>query len=1060
MRKLQSINDFKALHSRLMKDRDPDKTTVVISAGTCGQASGANDIISITKREILTRGLTERISLRITGCHGWCEIEPSVLIEPYGTLYPNVTIEGMERIIEAVDQSRVIDDLLYEDPVTGKKIERACDTRFYKKQVRTLMSRNEKIDPIRIFNYISNGGYSSLMAVLEKSNPESVIDEVKKSGIRGRGGAGFPTGVKWELLSKQNCDRGKFLVCNADEGDPGAYMDRSLLEGNPHSIIEGMLIGAYATGATNGIIYVRAEYPLAIKHLVIALRQAGELGLTGKNVLGTDFSFDIQLFRGAGAFVCGEETALIASIEGKMGEPRQRPPFPIQKGIENMPTAINNVETWANVPVIISKGGVGFAKTGTEGNTGTKIFSLVGKARNTGLVEVPLGMKISEVVHEIGGGPSGNKKIKAVQTGGPSGGCIPASQFDLPIDYDNLAKVGTIMGSGGMIVMDESTCMVDVAKYFMSFLKDESCGKCFPCRKGTQRMYEILDDISKGKATMADLDLLEELAAVVKDTTMCGLGQSAANPVLSTLRYFRDEYIEHIVNKRCPAGVCKELTGAPCQSACPIDTEAWRYIAHIAHGEYEQAYAAIREANPFPSVCARVCNHPCELNCRAGAIGGEPISIRSLKRFVTDRVEPSTYVPVMMKESKKTASKIAIVGAGPAGLTAAHYLSLKGYRVSVFESESKPGGMMYTAIPAYRLPRQELDKEINSILNNNITLECNKTLGKDITVDSLLGDGFKSVFLALGAHKSRPLQIEGEDVEGVYPSIKFLRDFNVSGKSGLSGSVGIIGGGNSAIDAARVAIRQEDVREVTILYRRTRLEMPAYAEEIEAALEEGIKLITLATPKRIVATHGKIAGIECLKNELGEPDSSGRRRPVPIEGSEFIISLDALVVAISESSDIDCLTVAGSSAIDTDSKRGIVIVDKDTLATNRPGVFAGGDLVTGPNTIVDAIAAGKKAAVMIDRYIKGEELKQAPIVRLPDKFIPPVEVVSNDTQDAGRVENPRVPVDSRKADFSEVEISLTEEQARYEACRCLRCDLEFTAPQEEEQAETAEERIA
>ncbi|MDQ7779203.1 MAG: NADH-quinone oxidoreductase subunit NuoF, partial [Planctomycetota bacterium] len=525
------------------------------------------------------REMAEKVDLRITGCHGFCQMEPSVLVEPRGTFYPKLATKDMVRIIGAVAIDEVIEDLLFVDPKTGARIERQDDIPFFRDQTRTLLSRQEKVDPIRIYNYIESGGYSALARVLEKRDPKWIIEEVKSSGLRGRGGAGFPTGLKWEFLAKAPGKDGKFLVCNADEGDPGAYMNRTVLEGNPHSIMEGMLIGAYATGATAGVLYVRAEYPLAIKHLIIALRQARELGLLGDNILGTGFSFDLSLVKGAGAFVCGEETALIKSIEGKMGEPRQRPPFPVQKGIDGKPTAINNVETWANVPLIINSGASGFARVGKKGNSGTKIFSLVGKIRNTGLVEVPMGMSIGKIVDEIGGGAVGKAKIKAVQTGGPSGGCIPARKFDLPIDYESLTQAGSIMGSGGMIVMDENTCMVDVAKYFMNFLKDESCGKCYTCRKGTQRMWEILDDISKGKGTLEQVDLLEELARVVKDTTMCGLGQTAANPVLSTLQYFRDEYMEHIKNKRCPAAVCKvlitysiskECTGCmACAKACP-----------------------------------------------------------------------------------------------------------------------------------------------------------------------------------------------------------------------------------------------------------------------------------------------------------------------------------------------------------------------------------------------------------------------------------------------------------------------------------------------------------
>ena len=601
------------------------------------------------------------------------------------------------------------------------------------------------------------------------------------------------------------------------------------------------------------------------------------------------------------------------------------------------------------------------------------------------------------------------------------------------------------MGSGGMIVMDNNTCIVDVARYYMNFLKDESCGKCFTCRKGTQRMFEILDDFCSGKGNSKQLGLLEELAEVVKDTSMCGLGQSAPNPVLSSLQYFRDEYKDHIENKHCPAGVCKELVGAPCQSACPLGTEAWRYIAHIARGEYEQAYMAIREANPFPSVCARVCHHPCEDKCRAGTSGGDPIAIRALKRFVTDRVDPSTYVP-KRPEVVKNGFKVAIVGAGPAGLTAAHYLSLKGYKSTIFDSEQKPGGMMFSAIPAYRLPREVIEKEIDSLFDDNITLQCNTTLGEDISIDGLFEEGYKAVFLALGAHKSRALRIEGEDADGVYPSIQFLRGFNVLGKKLAKGKVAVIGGGNSAVDAARVALRQETVESVTIFYRRTQTEMPAYEEEIEASIQEGVKLETLVTPIRIIADGGRLSGLECLRNRLGEPDASGRRRPVPIEGSEFIVPLDTLVVAISEGSDIDSISVASSMEIATDEKTETVKVDFRTLQTNRPGVFAGGDLVTGPNTIVEAIAHGKKAAVMIDRYIKDEELIQPRVVRLPEIYVAPPEDEDQFDEHIARVETPRADVQWRKRGFAEVEMSLTVDEAKREARRCLRCDLEFTRP--------------
>ena len=1052
MKRLSSIQELADFRGRIAHEREVryDKPTLIVCAGTGGQASGSNDIIRIIKRYILDHSLQEKVTLRITGCQGFCEMDPFILVEPGRRLYPKLKMEHVPRVIESAVGGFVDEGLIYKDPREQKAYHCQNDIDFFKKQTRTILGNNERLDPIRILSYVEQNGYGALQRALEKNDPEWIVEEVKMSGLRGRGGAGFPTGKKWELArASGNGHHDKYVVCNADEGDPGAYMDRSLLEGNPHQVIEGMTIAALAIGATKGIIYVRSEYPLAIKHALIAIRQARELGLLGQNILGTGTDFDIEIVRGAGAFVCGEETALIKSIEGFRGEPRQRPPYPIAKGINGCPTCINNVETLANIPVVIRHGGEEFAQVGVPGNTGTKIFSLVGKIKNTGLVEVPLGTSLAEVVYAIGGGPVGKAKIKAVQTGGPSGGCIPARMFDIPIEYDSLAKVGSIMGSGGMIVMDENTCMVDVAKYFMSFLKDESCGKCFTCRKGTQRMYEILDDISRGKATLKDLDTLEELAEVVKDTSMCGLGQSAANPVLSTLKYFRREFERHITEKRCDAFVCTDLVGAPCQSACPLGTEAWRYVAHIGRGEYDEAYRVIREANPFPSVCGRVCHHPCEERCKAGTSGGDPVAIRALKRFVTDRIDPSSYVPQREIWPNGKPPRVAVVGSGPAGLTAAHYLSLKGMRVTVFEAEDKPGGMLYCAIPNYRLPQDVIDAEIKALLDENITLKCNTALGKDFTVDSLMKDGFQSVLVALGAHKSRPLQLENEDVEGVYPSIEFLKAFNQRGDSLARGRVGVIGGGNSAIDAARMALRQKDVESVTILYRRTRDEMPAFGEEIEAAEQEGIKLQTLVTPTRVVAYSGHLAGLECCKNELGDVDSSGRRRPVPIKNTEHVIELDTLVVAISEDAGIDAIGPAKESGIEV-TNWNTVKTDEATLQTNRPGVFAAGDVVTGPNTVVEAIAAGKKAAVMIDRYVRGESLVRPAQPRLPSVFVEPVKV-EGELMLAERAETPRAPAEWRRRNFAEVEVAFSVEEARREACRCLRCDLDFTKPKEEKE---------
>jgi NADH-quinone oxidoreductase subunit F len=1051
--KLSTVDEFSEFRRRIRDDKklQYDTPILVVCAGTGGQASGSNDIVRIIKRYILDRGLQTKVGLRVTGCQGFCEMDPFIVVEPGRHLYPKLKMNDVPRVIDAAVGGFVDEELIYRDPHDRKQYHSQDDIPFFRKQKRVILGSNQKLDPIRIVNYIEMGGYAASEKVLSNVDREWIVNEVKKSGIRGRGGAGFPTGTKWELArASGNGAEQKYIVCNADEGDPGAYMDRSLLEGNPHAIVEGLLIGGIAIGATQGFIYVRSEYPIAIKHTIIALRQARDLGLLGDNILGTGIDFDITIVRGAGAFVCGEETALIKSVEGFTGEPRQRPPYPIERGIGYHPTCINNVETLANIPVIIDRGADAYAKVGVPGNTGTKIFSLVGKIQNTGLVEVPLGIKISEVVYDIGGGASGRTKIKAVQTGGPSGGCIPASKFDLPIDYDSLIKAGSIMGSGGMIVMDEDTCMVDVAKYFMGFLKNESCGKCFTCRKGTQRMYEILDDVSKGGATMDDLDLLEELAHVVKDTTMCGLGQSAPNPVLSTLRYFRGEYERHIKDRRCDAYVCKDLVGAPCQSACPLGTEAWRYVALIGHGEFEEAYRVIREPNPFPSICARVCHHPCESKCRAGATGGDPVAIRALKRFVTDRIDPSTFQPRREEWNDGTPPKVAIIGAGPAGLTAAHYLSLKGCKVTVFDAEKEPGGMLTCAIPSYRLPRELIEKEIESLLDDNITLNCGVALGRDIDIDELFESGYQAVLLAIGAHKSKPLRLENEDVEGVYPSIEFLKAFNLQEQQLARGKVGVIGGGNSAIDAARMAMRLNDVDEVTILYRRTRDEMPAFSEEIEAADQEGISLQTLVTPVRIVSKDGHLTGLECVRNELGDADESGRRRPKPIEGTEHQIALDTLIVAIGEDSGIDAITPAKSSRLEI-TPWNTVRTDPTTMQTNRPGVFAAGDVVRGPNTVVEAIADGKRAALIIERHLKNEPLVQPLSANLPRVYVEPV--VDETALGGQRAETPRAPADWRKRNFAEVEVTMSQSEARRESLRCLRCDLEFTRDEGEKLAE-------
>ena len=558
------------------------RSHVLVCGGTGCTSSGSQRIIEKLEKEIAANGLSEEVGVVKTGCFGLCALGPIMIVYPEGTFYSMVREDDIPEIVsEHLLKGRVVRRLLYDETTKTEKIIPLNETDFYKKQHRVALRNCGVIYPENIEEYIGTGGYEALGIVLTEKKPQDVIQILLDSGLRGRGGAGFPTGLKWKFAAQNEADQ-KYVCCNADEGDPGAFMDRSILEGDPHAVLEAMAIAGYAIGASQGYIYVRAEYPIAVKRLEIAISQAREYGLLGENIFDSGFSFDIELRLGAGAFVCGEETALMTSIEGNRGEPRPRPPYPALKGLFRKPTILNNVETYANIPQIIVNGPEWFASMGTEKSKGTKVFALGGKINNTGLVEIPMGTTLREIVEEIGGGVPNGKKFKAAQTGGPSGGCIPAEHFDVPIDYDNLIAIGSMMGSGGLIVMDEDTCMVDIAKFFLEFTVDESCGKCTPCRIGTRRMLEILDKITKGQATLEDLDKLEELCFHLKENSLCALGQTAPNPVLSTLRYFRDEYIAHIVDRRCPAGVCKDLVQyridpdkcrgcTLCARTCPAD---------------------------------------------------------------------------------------------------------------------------------------------------------------------------------------------------------------------------------------------------------------------------------------------------------------------------------------------------------------------------------------------------------------------------------------------------------------------------------------------------------
>ena len=616
MVKLTSPEQLESCREKLQAARKQDKPCVAICGGTGCRANRGLEVARTFRNILKKRLLGEKVDVRITGCHGFCERGPLVVLLPGGTLYVSVTPDDVEEIVTAsIEGDSIVERLTYQMPGTKKRVSRELDIPFYANQQRLVLAKSGKIDPTSIDDYIVVGGYASLAEAITAMEPDEIIRWMEKSGLRGRGGGGFPTGHKWRAC-REAAGYPKYVLCNGDEGDPGAFMDRSIMEGNPHSVLEGMAIGAYAIGSDRGYIYVRHEYPLAVENLGIAIKQAEEYGLLGNNILGTDFSFKVRISRGAGAFVCGESTALMASIEGFSGEPRAKHIHTSEKGIFGKPTTLNNVETWANVPLIIDKGWEWFANMGTKTSTGTKVFSLVGKVKNTGLVEIPMGITLRHIIFDIGGGVADNRKFKAVQTGGPSGGCLPADELDLPVDFERLTEAGSMMGSGGMIVMDDRTCMVEVARYFTKFLTKESCGKCTACREGLLRMDELLEKITCGRGCAEDVELLEEVGLYVQTNSICGLGKTAANPTLSTLKYFKDEYISHVVDRRCPAGVCKELTtfridGAKCKAcgkcikSCPVEAiTGEKKVAHIISQDRCIKCGACREVCPFDAVVA------------------------------------------------------------------------------------------------------------------------------------------------------------------------------------------------------------------------------------------------------------------------------------------------------------------------------------------------------------------------------------------------------------------------------------------------------------------------
>jgi len=1022
----------------MVTDNMKQNRIIYVCRGT-GCVSGGGDLVyEALQAEVEKLNLSD-IEVGFTGCHGFCQQGPNVIVEPDGIFYTHVEPEDAGDIATSHLRDGIpVERLFYCDPVTGEAIPQYSDIKFYAMQERVVLRNCGHINPEKIEDYLERGGYGSLRKVLLEMTPEGVIEEIKKSGLRGRGGAGFSTGTKWEF-ERIATGSPKYAICNADEGDPGAFMDRSILEADPHAVIEGLTIGAYAMGASRGYVYVRAEYPLAVSRLKIALKQAKENGFLGENILGSDFSFTIQIKLGAGAFVCGEETALLASIESRRGMPRPRPPYPANSGLDQKPTTINNVKTLATVPIVIEKGADWFAGIGTEKSKGTAVFALTGKIANSGLVEVPMGTPLSHIINDIGGGVPRGKQFKSVQTGGPSGGCIPARLIDLPVDYESLAGVGSIMGSGGMVVLDESTCMVEIARFFVSFTQAESCGKCTPCRLGTRQMLDILTRITEGKGKQGDIETLLKIATTVKESSLCNLGMTAPNPVISTINYFRDEYETHILEKKCPAAVCDALMISPCQHTCPVGINVPKYVAHIAEGEYLEAVETIRERNPFPSICGRICHHPCELRCRRGELD-DPVAIRELKRFAADwYFANATENPEPFPVTKS--QRVAVVGAGPTGLACAYYLTQSGYPVTIFEALPVGGGMLSVAIPEFRLPREVIQREIDYIGQKGVEIRYNTPVNTNFTIEDIKAEGYEAVFIAAGAQRSQRVGIPGEldDIDGFYYGLKFLRDTKIGREIQVGKRAAIIGGGNVALDSARTALRL-GAEEVSIYYRRSREEMPVTGIEYDQAVDEGININFLTTPTRIVSENWKISGLQCSRMSLGAPDESGRRRPIPVPGSEFFAEADTVIAAVGQAPDLSFLPI--NSELER-TRWETLVVDNNTLATNVEGVFAGGDFVTGPGMVIEAIAAGRRACIAIDKYLN-KDSSRVEMYDLKKRVIEDTRVAEIDEswEEQPRLSVPILPPNERKTSFNEVELSFSEDTARREAKRCLRCDLE------------------
>ena len=1024
--KILNSNDLLRIKEEYNHYIDNYKWTITVCSGAGCMSSKSEQVREALVAELEKQGLKDKVLIKVTGCMGLCDAGPMMLISPENVLYCYLLPENIAEIVsEHFINGNILAKFAYIEPQSEKRIPYIKDIPFFQKQEKLVLKNCGEVDYRSLDEYIARDGFIALDKALNKMSHQEVIDEIKKSGLRGRGGGGFPTGMKWQFAADNKSDQ-KYIICNADEGDPGAFMDRSLLEGDPFNLIEGMIIGGYAIGASKGYIYVRAEYPIAIERLDQAIKKSKEAGILGDKILGSDFSFSLEIRIGAGAFVCGEETALIASIEGRRGEPNQKPPYPSDSGLHAKPTVINNVETFGNISTIILSGADNFRKYGTEKSPGTKVFALAGDIYNTGLVEVPLGTSLGSILFDIGGGIPHGKKFKVAQTGGPSGGCITGEDLNVPIDYESLAALGAIMGSGGLICMDEDTCMVDMARYFMDFVQEESCGKCLACRIGTKRMLEILERITQGHGREGDVELLIELAETIKDTALCGLGQTAPNPVLSTIKNFREEYEQHIKHNYCKAGVCGDLFISPCENACPAHINVPGYVALIAAGRPIDAYNLIRQENPLPSVCGRICTHPCETKCRRGQLD-EAIAIRDLKRYAADeafKIEGGILDPVYPKKDKS----VGIIGAGPAGLTCGYYLAKLGYDVVIYEKHEIAGGVLAYGIPDYRLPLDVLAREIETIKKVGVKIRTGVEIGKDIPFQKIKEE-HDSIFISTGTNVSVMAGLVGEDLEGVHLGLDFLRQQDQFSPEDLQGVIAVIGGGNTAIDAARVSLRK-GAKEVHLFYRRGKGDMPAHPREVEEMLEEGIHLHELWEPIEILGDQ-KVTGLKLQKTRRSGFASDGRNKVEKVADEVMTFNADKVILAVSQHTE---LYFTRPYSFDL-SANDTFVVNEDTQMTNVEGVFAGGDVVRGSYVAIYAIADGKKAAESIDLYLGGSgQLYKGEKIEIP------MTINETELEEHNRFLVDFLAPNERKDNFKEVAYRYHKLNAMAEAMRCLRCD--------------------